>query len=406
VQGQARSADVALRIPLGNALRLIVCGVAAVASVAVGWLQTGHAGAQAPDVAVDSPGYRAAVAALGQAQGLLADGAGQMSVLVATIDELTLARDQVQASLPALTEATEATHNRLRRGQADLRRLAAAQYVNHGAGSLGDALLRTGDVLGTERGRVLLNVAGTAQLGDVARYEGRYDAAQFQLVTARQSLADLEARLATTTTERSTLGQRIAEAESMLPDLEQQVRVEYRLAEVAGTDLPYIAFEAYWGAARQQAAATPGCNLHWTVLGGIGRVESDHGRFRGTSLDLRGTTTGPIIGIALTGENETANIADTDAGALDGDTRWDRAVGPMQFIPTTWRSSATDGDGDGTASPHNIYDAARTAASYLCRSGDLGSIAGLRQAILTYNYSNAYVDAVLGHAGRYQHLGY
>ena len=376
-------------------------------AVAVGPLLVARpATAQAPEVAVDSPGYRAAVVALEQAQRLVDDGAAQISALVATIDELTLARDKVEASLPALSKAAAAANRRLDRGQADLRRLAAAQYVHHGTGSLADAVLRTGDVSSTERGRVLLDLAGSAQLGDVAGYQGRYDAAQFQLVTARQSLADLTDRLETTTVERDTLGQRIAQAEAMIGELAEQVRVEYRLAEVAGTDLPYIAFEAYWAAAARQASATPGCNLHWTVLSGIGRVESDHGRFRGTTLDLRGTTTGPIIGIALTGENETANIADTDGGALDGDTRWDRAVGPMQFIPTTWRSTATDGDGDGTASPHNIYDAARTAASYLCRSGDLGSVAGLRQAILTYNYSNAYVDAVLGHAGRYRQLGH
>jgi membrane-bound lytic murein transglycosylase B len=363
------------------------------------------AGAQSLPVQVDSPGYRAAVAALEEARSLIANGEAQMDVLVRTADELALAQRQIQESLPGLRLAEEQARAELSQGQADLRRLAAAQFVHHGTGSLGDSLLQSGAVQETQRGRVLLDMAGDAQLADVALYQGAQDEAEFQRITAEQSLADVTARLEDTVVERDTLAQRITEAAAAMPQMEEQVQVEHRLADVVGTDLPYIALEAYVSAANGQAEATPGCALHWSVLAGIGRVESNHGRYGGTRLDLRGTTTAPIIGIALTGDNETANIPDTDGGGLDGDSTWDRAVGPMQFIPTTWVATATDGDGDGAASPHNIYDAARTAARYLCRSGNLGSLAPLRQAILTYNLSNAYVDAVLGRAAGYQQLG-
>jgi membrane-bound lytic murein transglycosylase B len=93
---------------------------------------------------------------------------------------------------------------------------------------------------------------------------------------------------------------------------------------------------------------------------------------------------------------------DSDGGELDGDVVWDRAVGPLQFIPTTWELRGRDGDGDGWADPQNIYDAAYSAGRYLCAlGGDLSSRTALRRAYFGYNNSTAYVDAVISHADRY-----
>ena len=98
-----------------------------------------------------------------------------------------------------------------------------------------------------------------------------------------------------------------------------------------------------------------------------------------------------------------ASIPDSDGGRWDGDTTWDRAVGPMQFLPGTWRSLGRDGNGDRVADPNNLFDAAVSAAGYLCLSGgDLSDPARLRQAVYGYNHSWAYVDAVLGWARLYQ----
>ena len=83
--------------------------------------------------------------------------------------------------------------------------------------------------------------------------------------------------------------------------------------------------------------ADPGCHLPWTLLAGIGRVESDHGRYGGSVLGNDGVPRPAIVGVALNGKGPVAAIHDTDNGAFDGDTVWDRAVGPMQFIPSTWR---------------------------------------------------------------------
>ena len=92
------------------------------------------------------------------------------------------------------------------------------------------------------------------------------------------------------------------------------------------------------------------------------------------------------------------------AGALDGDPAFDRAVGPMQFIPQTWSRFAADGNHDGLATPFNLYDATLAAARYLCRSsGGLGEEPGLRTAYFSYNHSDAYVDRVLSFARLYEH---
>jgi membrane-bound lytic murein transglycosylase B len=95
-------------------------------------------------------------------------------------------------------------------------------------------------------------------------------------------------------------------------------------------------------------------------------------------------------------------IPDTDGGLYDGDLRWDRAVGPMQFLPSTWRSWGVDGDGDGVARPHDIDDAAATAAVYLCASTPTMTTGpGWWAAITTYNRSEKYGRDVLARSNEY-----
>ena len=79
----------------------------------------------------------------------------------------------------------------------------------------------------------------------------------------------------------------------------------------------------------------------------------------------------------MNGRNGTALIKDTDAGQYDGDSRYDRAVGPMQFIPSTWAIVGVDADNDGRRDPQDIYDASLASAVYLCSGqGDLATEAG------------------------------
>jgi len=168
--------------------------------------------------------------------------------------------------------------------------------------------------------------------------------------------------------------------------------------------IPALALRAYREAAAWAAGFDPGCRLTWPVLAGIGRIESNHGMYGGaaTRFSPSGTVSPRITGPPLDGRG-VASIPDSDGGRWDGDTVWDRAVGPMQFIPSTWRSLGRDGNNDGVADPNNLFDSAVSAAAYLCLSvdGSLSDPAVLRQAVYNYNHSWPYVDAILGWARLY-----
>ncbi|TCC44013.1 hypothetical protein E0H75_37705 [Kribbella capetownensis] len=167
--------------------------------------------------------------------------------------------------------------------------------------------------------------------------------------------------------------------------------------------IPEVAVRAYKQAEARLAASDPGCGVPWTLLAAIGRVESNHGRFGGAQLRDDGSATRRIRGIPLDGRPNVAVIRDSDGGALDGDTVYDRAVGPMQFIPSTWRSVNADGNGDGIGDPNNMFDATLGAAQYLCTgTSNLRTPAGAAQAVRRYNNADSYVRVVLGLARMYQ----
>ncbi|WP_405711606.1 MULTISPECIES: lytic murein transglycosylase [unclassified Streptomyces] len=160
----------------------------------------------------------------------------------------------------------------------------------------------------------------------------------------------------------------------------------------AESGIPASILAAYKKAEGTVADSDAACRLPWQLLAAIGKVES--GQARGGRVDANGTTFAPILGPVLDGRGF-AMIKDTDNGAYDGDSTHDRAVGPMQFIPSTWASWGQDGNGDGRKDPNNIYDAALAAGRYLCAgSRDLSLAADLDRAVLSYNHSDAYLRTV------------
>ncbi|HET6290244.1 MAG TPA: lytic murein transglycosylase [Amycolatopsis sp.] len=169
------------------------------------------------------------------------------------------------------------------------------------------------------------------------------------------------------------------------------------------TDIPSRTLRAYVNAAEKTAKTTPRCGITWATIAGIGRTESQHARHDGSRAGEDGVVTPPIIGIPLDGSPGVLAIVDTEKGALDGDPKWDRAVGPMQFLPATWKRYGVRASGDGAEpDPQNIDDAALTTARYLCaRGGDLGAAAGWWSAVLTYNNSTAYGQEVFSNADAY-----
>ncbi len=133
---------------------------------------------------------------------------------------------------------------------------------------------------------------------------------------------------------------------------------------LARQDIPTKYLAWYMSAAQ----TCPG--LPWSVLAGIGKVESNHGRSR------------------LPGVQSSRNSAG--------------AEGPMQFLPATFARYAVDADPSRLLTPYNPADAIYTAARMLCAKGARGgSDAGIEEAVFAYNHAWWYVSDVLAWAARY-----
>jgi len=174
--------------------------------------------------------------------------------------------------------------------------------------------------------------------------------------------------------------------------------------------IPVTALEAYGYAARVAEVENPRCHIAWTTLAGIGQVESHHGTYHHATLFPNGDVRPPIRGVVLDGTNGTMRIVesapdriiDGEAGGMDGEPDTVRAMGPMQFIPETWREYGVDADNDGKVDVDNIDDAALSAAGYLCwRGKNLATPRGWITALWAYNDSDVYARAVRDWATAY-----
>ncbi|WP_054814269.1 lytic transglycosylase domain-containing protein [Nocardia arizonensis] len=171
---------------------------------------------------------------------------------------------------------------------------------------------------------------------------------------------------------------------------------EITLPDSAGAlGITEIVLAAYRNAELALASTQPNCGLTWNLLAGIGRIESGHAF--GGRTDAAGTTVTPILGPALDGTLPGNEVIPAEGGG------YVRAVGPMQFLPSTWDRYAADGNGDGIADPHNVFDAALGAGKYLCSGGlDLRDPAQELRAVLRYNNSMAYASEVLSWSAAYR----
>jgi membrane-bound lytic murein transglycosylase B len=177
---------------------------------------------------------------------------------------------------------------------------------------------------------------------------------------------------------------------------------QWAAVRAAALEMPVTALEAYAYAAKVAEVENPRCHLAWTTLAGIGMVESHNGTYHGATIAPNGDVRPPIRGVRLDGSNGNLEIVDGDGGQIDGDPIYARAMGPMQFIPETWRLYGVDANNDGVVSPDNIDDAALSAAGYLCwRGRDLATPEGWMKALRAYNLSDQYAKTVRDWATAY-----
>ncbi|GAA4554565.1 C40 family peptidase [Amycolatopsis samaneae] len=156
--------------------------------------------------------------------------------------------------------------------------------------------------------------------------------------------------------------------------------------------IPDVMLAAYVQAAQHVPTVRPGCaGMRWAVLAGIAREESRHAA--GHTITPNGNITPPILGPVLDG----SGVGGNTAPIRGQDGKFARAVGPFQFLTTTWATIAQDGNHDGVRDPQNAFDAALGAAVYLCGDGprNLGDESQLRAAVYRYNASWSYVDKVI-----------
>ncbi len=284
---------------------------------------------------------------------------------------------------------------------------------------------------------------------EIVRRQDRRTGLEQDLVVLREELQVLRQ-------ERSALLEHRRSATALLPQTaaSYQRALHDRLPRfVAGTDIPLVALNAYVIAERLLAEEDPSCKIEWWMLAGIGKIESIHGHFADSTLNRNGHTTEIIRGPALDGRilegaeflvdgavlpeagtltesiavptagpapdaastgaevdpssapaapaapvpviKRLALITDTDGGALDRDTTYDRAVGPMQFIPQTWNRYKADANADGNSDPQNIYDAALASARYLCTAtSSMATEEGRKTAFFAYNHDDEYTANV------------
>lgn len=171
----------------------------------------------------------------------------------------------------------------------------------------------------------------------------------------------------------------------------------------AAGGIPAPALRAYAETQLRLAGEQPGCHLGWNTLAGIGWIESHHGTIGDRVLGEDGRSSTPILGPALDGSGDVAAIRSTPTSASwHGDPTWDHAVGPLQFLSSTWDRWGADGDADGVADPRDLDDAALAAGRYLCADGhDLAADGGWNAAVHSYNHDAEYVAAVAAAANSY-----
>jgi membrane-bound lytic murein transglycosylase B len=318
---------------------------------------------------------------------------------VASAEAATVADATDRLAALTMDQQRQATKLAVARGQ--VRDFALVAYMTGGVGVPMSALLDAPSIADlSQRRAYIADVVQEAQAE-----QATYDQLRRNTPAATLHLADslhaAQGREALANRVATAAAAAVQRAAALVESRQQLLTLAADAFPADGTDIPRLVLDAYQRAALGVQAR--GCRLTWWGLAGIGRIESHHGTGQGGALEANGDIVPPILGPALDGTNGTQATPAVDAGRRTGDPKWDHAVGPMQFIGSTWAKWGVDGNGDGVANPNNVYDASLSTAHYLCTAAaDLDTPAGLRAAYFSYNHSDAYVTDALAAAASYE----
>lgn len=346
----------------------------------------------------DEEGRRRALISVREAERSVVNAKRKVAGLKRTIPAVDRELAAAQARLSEVRDREARAAVVLAEARDRLRGLAVASYVSGGSTPQLTYLLQSDGGDDLSRRTALVGSAAKMQRDAVTAYEAAREAATTEVVDANIAVQEITARRARILAELASADDAVREGEAEVAHRRLLLDLVSAAAPALPTDIPRLVLDAYQRAILAMSVRMPTCRIPWPAVAALGRIESNHGRYRGARFALNGDVYPPIIGIPLDGTNKTREIRDTDDGLYDGDTVYDRAVGPMQFIPSTWTRMGLDGDGDGIANPNNIYDATLSAAHYLCRAvpgGQLDNEESLAKAYFSYNRSSSYVEAGL-----------
>ena len=252
-------------------------------------------------------------------------------------------RTALETDLRVLRIEAGGLDERIEEHEAALRQRALDLFVSFGDTTDLDALRSPGDAASGARVKQIAVEVDQAQLDLRRELRERRTTVAAEVSELARRIGALNTREAVQLAllDQATIDR--AAAVSAVDDATQAVREARRRSDVVGLPMSLVALDAYLRAETALADETPGCRIEWWMIAAVGRAESHHGELGGRTIGPDGTVSTPIIGVALDGGPGVRAIVDTDGGALDTDAVWDRAVGPMQFIPETWSYRGRDG---------------------------------------------------------------